>query len=177
MNLILCGLPKCGKTTIGKILAAQLKWTFLDTDEMIESAYKKEFGNVLSCRQIYLTKGELYFRELEKQQVLALQNRRRSVIATGGGVFHLRENSEMLKNLGTLIYLKVPLKEIWNRISCAEIPPFLGQHEPEKAFYKLSEKRLPLYEAAAHVIIEAHNLNKEEMTAAILNHEEFQYGK
>ncbi|MGE4572866.1 MULTISPECIES: shikimate kinase [Parachlamydia] len=177
MNIVLCGLPMSGKTTVGKRLSIQLNWTFIDTDEMIECAYEKEFGEKLSCRQIYRKEGESFFRKLENEQVLTLENTHQSVIATGGGTFHVQKNVQILQDNGILFYLMLSPEEAWKRTAVKGIPAFLEKSYPEQAFYAIAEKRLPLYAASSHVTIEAHCLTVEEITAAILNHEEIKHGQ
>lgn len=173
MNIILCGLPMCGKTTIGKMLAAQLKWGFIDTDRCIEKAYCLKTGKIKSCRQIYLDEGEKIFRELEKEQIASLQATKDHIIALGGGSLGDRQ---VVQALGFIVYLKTPISVLWKRIQWKGIPAYLDPYDPEKAFYALAEKRTLLYEKAANATLDTSHLIKKEIIEAILNHRNIHHG-
>lgn len=74
MNIILCGLPKSGKTTIGKHFAENMKWDFIDTDILIEKAYARSTHKKHTCRQIYFEEGEAFFRNIESLIIGSLAN-------------------------------------------------------------------------------------------------------
>ncbi len=168
MNIILCGLPMSGKTTIGTLLAAKLTCPFIDTDRLIEAAYTSQKGKNYSCRQIFLQEGEPFFRSLEKQQIASLTPTKKHIIAVGGGSLANPDNVKALQSLGCIVYLKAPLDIIWNRIKQGGIPAYLDPNDPEKAFYTLAETRIPTYEASAHITIDVGNLNKDEIVTRIL---------
>jgi len=93
-NIVLTGMPASGKTTVGKLLAEKLQRKFIDTDEEIE----KRLGVKIS--EIFATKGEGYFRNVEAQVISEISSENGLVIATGGGavlrednVFNLHKNS------------------------------------------------------------------------------------
>ena len=146
MNIILCGLPKSGKTTLGKKIATHLNWEFVDTDLLIEEKMQR------SCREIFQKEGEAFFRRLEGAVIASIQGSH-LVIALGGGSLDNVDNREILKKLGLFIYLKTPLITIWNRLS-KNLPAFLDNKDPEKAFYALAEKRLPIYNQMATYTLE-----------------------
>lgn len=174
-NLILCGLPMSGKTTVGKKLAAKLEWPFIDTDQLIEETYALQTGKIFSCRQIFRAEGEAAFRLLEKQQIASLKQAHPYVIAVGGGSCQDKENVAHLQSIGLLIYLKTPAQLLWERVKTKGIPAYLDPVNPEQDFYKIVEKRLPAYAAAA-VTVEAGYLNEEQVVEAIL-HKRNQYGE
>lgn len=167
MNYILCGMPKCGKTTIGKRLAEKLTFSFIDTDRLIENAYFQKCGFSHSCREIYLKEGETFFRELEKKQIASLSTTKKSVIATGGGALIDITNVEALKSMGHVIYLKTPLIIIWERIKESGIPATLDPKDPEGSFYSFAKQRAQQY-AFAHTILETETMDKEAIVEAIL---------
>ena len=160
MNFILCGLPKSGKTTVGRLLAERLSWDFVDTDQLIEETYKT------SCRELYQNKGELAFRALERKTISSLVGLNRTVISTGGGSLMDCENRAVLIRLGTCVLLKVSgfLKERFD-----PIPPYLDRHNPEKSFLELAVKRKPFYEEVANRTILVGNLTPEDIVQGILN--------
>ncbi len=169
MNIILCGLPMSGKTTIGKMVAQQLDYHFIDTDRLIEKAYVEEKHQAKSCREIYRELGEVKFREFEKQQIATLKELNRTVLALGGGTLEDVENVFKLKEVGLMIYLKAPIDVLWTRMSLQNIPAYLDPKDPEKAFYELAKKRLPLYENAAQLVVETTQLSEQEIVNNIMN--------
>lgn len=195
MNIILCGLPMSGKTTIGKILANKLNWSFIDTDRLIENAYTNKTGKQYSCRQIYLEESEKIFRSLEKQQIAALKGSNKSIISTGGGSILDPDNIEIFQLIGFLIYIKVDINVLWKRMQSLQcgIPAYLHSKttvhgnkmipNPEKTFHTIAETRAPLYEASACITIETLGLNEQDIATSILyctgriTHGKIKYGK
>lgn len=161
MNYLFCGLPKSGKTTLGKRLAEKLKWDFIDTDRLLEQR------EGLPCREIYRRQGERAFRLIEREEIASLQGRTRSIIALGGG--SVGDNLELLSSLGTIIYLKIDLTLLWARIQREGMPAFLEAKDPKKNFYELAESRLPIYEAAAHFTLEVGEWKPEEILHNLLH--------
>jgi shikimate kinase len=159
MNLILCGVQACGKTTIGKKLAMLLEWDFIDTDEEIEKAY----GKNISCRQIALVEGETYFRSLEKRVIDSFLHITRTVIALGGGSLMHPENEKNLRRIGKILYLKFSSKTAWERIIESGIPSYVDQNDPEGSFHKIAAERVSIYERAANFIFDVENMSVEEM--------------
>lgn len=171
MNIILCGLPMSGKSTIGKLVAEKLHWNFIDTDRLIENAYLLKTEKKSTCRQIFLEEGEMLFRDLEKQQIASLKGSKGNIISLGGGSLGDPENRDVLKLIGKLVFLKTPLNMLWERLQRRGIPAYLIDkdiNDPEKVFYQLAQKRIPIYEKAADFIIDTAPLNEQEVVAAIL---------
>lgn len=168
MSLILCGLPASGKTTVGKRLSEKLGHHFIDLDHLIEHAYYDETGKMMSCRQIAMQEGSHVFRHLEKQQIHQLNVITGCVIALGGGTLCDPSNTEKIKRLGRLIYLKTPEHVIWKRIEQRELPSFLDKNAPEQSFYELAKERIPIYENAAEMMIDTETLNEEAIVEMII---------
>ena len=166
MTIILCGLPACGKTTIGQLLAKTLSWHFIDSDRLIEQTYAQKNTKNLTCRQIYLQEGEVSFRALERTIISSLQNKQHVVIAIGGGALLYKENTITLKTMGTLVYLKTPLNIIWERLCLNGLPAYLDPNNPKEAFETLVKKRIPLYEKQADLCVDV--LNNEAIVSTIL---------
>jgi shikimate kinase len=155
MCLILCGLPGCGKTTLGKTLAQRLRYPFIDTDEEIERAYESDCGRRLSCREIARRHGQEYFRTLEKRVISTLSAFPHSVIATGGGTLLDVENVRRLRSLGTLFYLRVaPAEPLLSRLLATGMPSYIDPLQPEESFAALIKEREPLYLTHCDVLIE-----------------------
>jgi len=147
----LTGFMGSGKSTIGRLLAAQLAWHFTDLDEEIEN----ESG--LSVSQIFAQKGEAVFRDIEHEcleRVLAMAAARnmRLVLALGGGTFTqprnaalLRESSAARGSAGPVVWLDCPSDELLQRcVLMGDRPLF----RDEASFRKLYEERLPYYRQA-----------------------------
>ena len=168
-NIILCGLQKSGKTTIGKLLAMKLQRAFIDTDLLVEQAYAEKTGSWLSCREIYMKEGQAAFRALEKQQIVLLKSVNQSVISLGGGSLCDPDSVSLLQSVGPLVYLKTPSHVIWNRIQPVDFPAFLDSVNPEKSFKYMLEQRLPLYEASATHVIDTSNHAVDDLVMALFD--------
>ena len=99
-NIVLTGMPGCGKTVMGKLLAEKTGRNFIDTDEMI----LKETGK--TAEELINTKGEQYFRQCEKEAVKKASTQTSIVIATGGGTVLSEENVTALKQNGRIYYIE-----------------------------------------------------------------------
>ena len=105
-NLVLIGMPGCGKTTIGKELAKKMCFEFIDSDEEIFKALNK------TPSQIINESGENAFRDIEASVILKLSAKQGCVIATGGGAILRKENVERLKYNGKLFFLDRDINKI-----------------------------------------------------------------
>ena len=139
-NIVLIGMPGCGKSTVGKILAKKLRRELLDTDEEIIKADGR------TIPEIFENDGEKLFRELETSAVKNVGKQLSKVIATGGGAVMKKENRDALKQNGTVIYLKKDL----SLLSLDGRP--LSKNED--AVRKLYEERKDTYEAFADFTVE-----------------------
>ena len=145
-NIILIGYMGCGKSTIGRRVARKWKASFLDTDAWIE---EKE-GTTIS--EIFTTKGEPYFRDLETGLLKELQRKDGDfVLSLGGGVPVREENRALLQSLGTVIYLKTSKEEIIRRVSKDANRPLLQGGALEEKVTALMAARESIYMETAHV--------------------------
>lgn len=103
-NIVLCGMPSCGKSTVGELLAKELNRTFIDTDTAVA---KKENMQV---KDIINTKGEAYFRSAEEKAVKEISLVNGNVIALGGGTVLKNENVLRLKQNGKIYFIDRPLE-------------------------------------------------------------------
>jgi len=169
-TIVLCGLPGCGKTTVGMLLAKMNSGIFIDIDLLIEKKYLEIAGETLSCRQIFAQKGGQFFREFEKEIIasLALKSNENAIISIGGGAVEATENIQNLKSIGLLIYLKVGLEELFKRINRKGLPAYLDPNAPFSSFEKLADKRYPFYKNAADFEVDAEGLTPEEIAKKII---------
>ena len=105
-NLVLIGMPSCGKTTIGKAIAEQLGKEFIDSDDEIV----KKQG--MPIPEIFGKFGEKYFRNIETEVIAELSLKQSAVIATGGGAVLNKRNVDLLKENGLVIFLDRPLEKL-----------------------------------------------------------------
>ena len=99
-NVVLIGMPGCGKTTIGKELAAKLDKSFIDTDKEIERRAQ------MAIPEIFEKHGEAYFRQLETAVIAQISKESGAVIATGGGCVTRPENYPLLHQNSSIIWLQ-----------------------------------------------------------------------
>jgi len=159
-NIVLIGMPGCGKSTIGVLLAKRLSRYFLDTDVLVQVVHEK------SLQELIRIHGMDGFCQIEQDYVTCL-DLKNAVIATGGSVVYYEFSMQSLKNDGTLVYLKLPLEELTKRLGD------LNQRgvvlEPGQTLATLYEKRTPLYERWADVVVDLSGLGHEASANAILN--------
>lgn len=168
MNIIFCGLPMVGKSTIGKKVAKILDVPFIETDRMVEETYYLFHGQALSCREIAIKRGEAFFREMEKNQIASLKDLNEAVIALGGGSLCDPENAQVIAGLGHLIYLKADPKDLWERTAECGIPSYLNKEDPEADFLAIAEKRIPIFEQMAKEIIDVRQQPVHEIVQSIV---------
>lgn len=164
-NIILIGFMGSGKTSVGRELAKVLSYQFSDCDELIE----KETG--LTVKEIFTSSGEDYFRDLETKLIKSLIDKiSNTVLSVGGGLPIHPGNTELLKRLGTVIYLDTSQKTIKSRLQGDSSRPLLAGPEGESKLNQLYSYREPLYRAASHLIITTDNKNIHEIVLDILEH-------
>lgn len=168
MNIILYGYKSSGKTTIGKALAKQLQWQFIDIDRIIETLHQNAGGKKFPMHKIYELNSEK-FRLLEKQAVASLKDIENAVIATGGGSILNSENVKVLKKLGKLVYLKTPKNILKQRMLSGRLPAFLDTKDPEGSFEKMYLEREKTYTAIADIVIALDNKTNDEIIKEILS--------
>ncbi|MNR81240.1 3-dehydroquinate synthase [compost metagenome] len=136
MNVTLMGFMGSGKTTVGRILATRLGWDFVDTDRLIEER------TGLAIPEIFATRGEAGFRELETDVIREVSRGDRQVISTGGGAVLEPANRLALRMAGVVVHLKASPELLWRRVSGSDRP--LAQ-DP-LAFRERYQERQPLYQ-------------------------------
>jgi shikimate kinase len=141
--IFLIGFMASGKTTVGRLLAERLEWAFVDLDKLIEE------GAGRTVADIFAAEGEAGFRKRETEAVLAAAQRRKTVVATGGGAPCRPENIEAMLAAGRVYWLDVSAEEAVRRSGTASGRPLLdGAADPLAAARELLEARRPFYERA-----------------------------
>lgn len=148
--------PKgAGKTTIGKLIGEITGLTYFETDEMIENLYLENTGEKKSCRQIFIEKGEKYFRELETKVAQQVSYMNWCLIITGGSIMLFPPNRRKIRNNSLLIYLTANKKILWKRISEKGVPPWLEIYSnPEEKYYEELSLREEILQPFADICID-----------------------
>ena len=134
-NVVLIGMPGCGKSTVGAALAKKLGKTFVDADAEIERRTGKAIPD------IFAQEGEAAFRRYEADVIADLTRQNRQVIACGGGVVKTPENRHALRQNGPVLWVQRPL----DKLATAGRPLSKGG----AALREMEQERLPLYRAAS----------------------------
>ena len=166
MTLVLIGYMASGKSTIGRILAKKLDYNFIDLDNYIEEMEK------MSVKDIFKTKGEIYFRKIESQYLKEIVSRKsKTVLSLGGGTPCYHNNMELILNGRQVksIYLKASIKTLISRLKNEKnkrplishieteeaLVEFIGKHLFERGqFYNLANKTIVTDNKTEDVIIE-----------------------
>lgn len=133
----LCGFMGCGKSTVGRLLAKKLGKEFIDLDDHIEQR------EGMSIPDIFAQKGEGYFRQKESEALADLPLSV-GVVATGGGTLLKKENGDLAKSLGTVVYIDAPFELCYDRIKDDPHRPIAASSTREQLLDRY-EQRKPLY--------------------------------
>lgn len=164
-RIILIGFMGCGKSTIGIKLSYRLRCPITDTDKLIE----KEEGRSVS--EIFEKDGEEYFRNMETACIKKLKGAEHDLIISVGGGLPLREeNRRLLKELGTVIYLRAKADTIYERLKNDNSRPLLQCDNPMEKIRTLMEGRRFAYENAADIIVDVDNKGFEDILGEIELH-------
>ena len=164
MNVTLIGMKHCGKTTLGSALAARWQCPFYDVDRMIEDRHACDTGQPLTVREIFATRGEHHFHELETQVVCELYLRLNEaasahVVAVGGRTALNEKVGELLGGIGVIVYLEVSPEEMFQRVLRTGLPAFVDQNDPVMHFLELYKERVPHYQRLANLTVNLDGLD------------------
>lgn len=184
MSIILMGIKHCGKSTQGRIISKKLSVPFFDTDDVIFEMIGK------TPRQIYTELGNEGFQEAEEKACSFLLEKinssaeKNAVIATGGGICGNKKALDVLKKIGTFVFLRTPERiasfRVLREISVAQdgtllnVPAFIAKKNPrsvadaKKIFHDFFIEREYIYEQLADVVIDMSSSSKEANAAKII---------
>ena len=160
-NIILIGPMGSGKTSTGKMLAKEMGYVFLDTDEEVT----KRTG--VSIAYIFDVEGEEGFRKRECLALKECLNDNNTILSTGGGIVLSKENRDLLQDRGTVVYLQTSIRFQVKRTASTNNRPLLQNKDPEETLDKLMLTRAPLYEEIADITIMTDNKSLQEMSKEI----------
>ncbi len=157
-NIILIGMPGCGKSTVGVVLAKALGMDFIDSDLVIQ----KKTGVKLS--QLIDEHGDEGFRAIENR-INAELEADNSIIATGGSVIYGEDAMRHLKQIGTIIYLKLSCEAIEDRLG--DLHARGVTIRPGWTLQDLYNERVPMYEKWADITVDCEQLRLREVVGYI----------
>ncbi|HSU57249.1 MAG TPA: shikimate kinase [Candidatus Dormibacteraeota bacterium] len=161
-NLTLIGFMGTGKSTVGRLAADHLHFTFLDTDDVIRGRAQAEIA------EIFKQHGEPAFREMERKMVEELTRRTKTVISTGGGLPAIQSNLDSLKSHSLVVCLWASPEKIWQRVRGQTHRPLLNEPDPLAKINELLAARAPFYRQA-DVLINTEFRSLREVSQQVLH--------
>lgn len=158
-NVILIGMPGCGKSTVGVLLAKALGFRFIDTDITIQ----ERTGMLL--QQIIDQKGLDWFCIEEERAIMSVEESGGCVIATGGSAVYSRNAMLYLKEHGYVYYLELPVEQVEKRIKNISTRGIAKR--PEDSIEDVFRRRRALYEEYADITVDCRNKSIEEIVGEI----------
>jgi shikimate kinase len=151
-----------GKSSVGRLVADILHFTFLDTDDVIEAWASK------TITEIFEQEGEAAFREWERRMVEELTRRKKTVIATGGGLPAQEENLASLKTHALVVCLWASPEKIFERLRGQTRRPLLREADPLAKIRSLLAAREPYYRQA-DVLVNTEMRGLREVAAQVIH--------
>ena len=162
-SIVLIGIMGAGKSSVGRCLQRLAGLARFDTDEMVAA----QFG--ISIPEIFATHGEERFRDAETEELRTLAPDRPAIVVTGGGIVLRRQNVDLLKRLGTVVWLTADEATLFERASRRTDRPLLQNENPRASFSDLVRNRRPLYAAAADFEVDTSFLTHDKIADEILD--------
>ena len=148
-NIFLVGMMGAGKTTLGRALAARMKREFVDTDRLLVDRTGVPVATVFEIE------GEDGFRRRESAVLREVCEQEALVVATGGGIVLSEENRRVMRESGTVIYLRARVESLWERTRHDSNRPLLATPNPRDKLAELLSQREPLYREVAHITVDS----------------------
>jgi shikimate kinase len=165
MNLYLIGYRGSGKSTVAPLLAARLKWNWLDTDQIIQSLR----GRMID--QIFAEGQEAEFRRAETSALQSVCKRTRTVVALGGGAPVSEANRQLLASSGRVVWLRAAADVLHARIErdqfSAQLRPSLTGLSPKDEVRQLLAERTSAYEACADYSVDTDKMSPDQIADQI----------
>ena len=159
MNIFLIGMMGTGKSTVGVLLANELKIPFVDLDKEIEKSTKKTISG------IFKLDGEAAFRKIETERLKEVSA---SVVSCGGGIILKEENRNFIKVNGTTILLTASIDELVRRLKGAGKRPLLAKNNEKESLIKLWLDRRAQYLSLSDMTIDTDGKTSIQITNEIL---------
>ena len=166
-SIVLIGFMGSGKTTLGRWIAREHGYTFIDTDDMIELKQQRLIND------IFASEGEEYFRDLETEMIKSLADRDDKVVISVGGGLPVREvNRKLMRRAGKVVYLRTSVDELEKRLKGDTKRPLLAGGNVREKIIALMDKRGALYLDAADVVVDTTGRRFEQIYDTIKSVEE-----
>ncbi|MFY9298457.1 MAG: shikimate kinase [Limnochordia bacterium] len=166
-NLILIGFMAAGKTSVGRLCAQRLGWTYLDTDQVIEDKLQ------CSIAHVFRRHGEEFFRRIELEVLEAVLQDSNQVIATGGGIVTqpaARTLLEQSRSMGSrIVWLQARPEVILQRVGRSQKRPLIKAENPMGAILELLANRECLYRQIADYAIDTSDLAIDQVVESVLS--------
>ena len=161
-NIFLIGYMGTGKSTVAAYLHENYGMEVLEMDQEIVER------EGMSISDIFETKGEAYFRDVETKLLICIQSQENQVVSCGGGVVLREQNVETMKKSGQIILLTAKHETILERVKDDESRPLIKGNKNVAFIQDMMEKRRKKYEAAADIIIETDSKDAKAICTEIL---------
>ena len=161
-NIILIGFMGTGKSAISRRLNKLTGMKEVDTDAMIVER------EGMSIPEIFDKKGEDAFRNMETELLRELKNKKNLIISCGGGMALRDENSAIMKEVGTVVWLKATPQTILKRVEHDDNRPLLRGNKNVEFIGNLLDQRSPKYEAASHFSVTTDNRTIQAISEEII---------
>ncbi len=159
--VVLIGLMGAGKSTIGRRLAKQIGWDFIDSDEEIEAAAGCRIADIFSMH------GEAIFRDLELRVITRLLGEAPMVLATGGGAWIQPGVRQVIQQHATSVWLRAEVGVLTDRVSRRNHRPLLETGDKRTILERLMEERYPLY-AQADLVVDSSDGPHERVVERVI---------
>lgn len=146
-NVFLIGFMGSGKSTVALCLAKNDGMDMIDMDQLIVER------EGMSISDIFVQKGEQYFRDVETKLLIEMETEQNKVVSCGGGAVLREENVQAMKKCGQVVFLDAKPETILDRVKDDDNRPLLRGNKNVQFIHDMMEKRQPKYEAAADFII------------------------
>jgi shikimate kinase len=161
-NVVLIGFMGCGKSSVGRRLAALTGHRFVDTDDLVVQAENA------SIPEIFATGGEEAFRQIEQRVLADLVGVAGIVLATGGGAVLRETNRIAMKKIGAVAWLDADPDALFERASRSQRRPLLQTENPRRTFDELLAARRAIYEEAADFRLDSTGLAHDDVAKMVL---------
>jgi len=163
-SIVLIGMMGAGKTTVGRMLASDIGFEFIDADRELEAR------SGVAIPTIFAIEGEAGFRRREAVVLDELSRRPGIVLATGGGAVLDAETRTRLHERGLVIYLRASADEVFRRTRRDRSRPLLQGDDPRATIETLLAQREPLYAETAHLTFQSASANPRRLVERLLAH-------
>jgi len=151
-----------GKSSLGRLVARELGFQFIDTDALVVERAGFDIPTIFGLH------GEEHFRDLEAAVLRSLTHLNRCVISTGGGAVLREDNREVLRQIGFVVLLTATEEVLFDRVARNRKRPLLHTENPRDTVSRMLTERRPIYEAAAHCVIDTSTLDRSQAMETLL---------